>query len=90
MSVVDDVTHEVGRTNAHFLVTTRDVGLTQVATVWYGTQRIIEFYTHTRHEDRSMEAADKVIADALRPLFEAVLEQNRCSPWAGAPGGMHT
>lgn len=50
-------------------ITTRDVGVTQVATVWVGEAKAVEFYTGTRHASVSLEIAEQRVADVLRMLL---------------------
>lgn len=50
-------------------ITTRDVGLTQVATIWVGETKAIEFYTQTKHEYRSLQIAEKILADIIHDLI---------------------
>lgn len=47
-------------------ITTRDVGLTQVATLYLGETKVVEFYTGTKHSDFSQEIAEETVARALR------------------------
>lgn len=46
-------------------ITTRDVGATQVATIWVGEVKAVEFFTGTRHADYSKEIAERVLATAI-------------------------
>lgn len=50
-------------------ITTRDVGTTQVATVWVGEEKSIEFYTGTRHADLSREIAEQFVAGAVGEMI---------------------
>lgn len=52
-------------------ITTRDVGLTQVATVYVGNAKAIEFYTQTKHPERSIEIAEEAVAKALAMLIRS-------------------
>lgn len=69
-------------------ITTRDVGLTQVATIWVGEARVIEFYTGTSHQQYSMEIAEELLAGALRDLITVYRGAN-LRMWTGEPGGYH-
>ena len=66
-------------------ITTRDVGLTQVATIWVGETRVIEFYTGTKHADYSIDIAEGIIASAI---YDLILNPN-IKLWNGEPGGDH-
>lgn len=69
-------------------ITTRDVGLTQVATIWVGETRAIEFYTGTRHPDYSKDIAEEILAKAICDLIHAHHEAD-IRFWTGTPGGFH-
>ena len=60
-------------------ITSRDVGLTQVATIWFYETKVIEFYTRTRHSESSKEIAEIVLAAALEKMIKPVLEEQGCS-----------
>ncbi len=60
-------------------ITTRDVGLTPIATVFVGETEAIEFFTHTRHPDISKEIAENVVAKALRQLIVPILAHEDCA-----------
>lgn len=54
-------------------ITTRDVGLTEAATIWVGERKVIEFYTQTGHVDISIDIAEQLLAKVLRELLRQEL-----------------
>ena len=64
-------------------ITSRDVGLTQVATIWLYETKIIEFYTATRHVQSSEEIAEIVLAKALESIIGPVLAEQGCRLYTG-------
>lgn len=64
-------------------VTTRDVGVTEAATIWIGEQKVIEFYTRTRHADRSIDIAEQLLAKVLRGLLAGELNNQGMNQYFG-------
>lgn len=70
-------------------ISTRDVGLTQVASIWLGTYRVAEFYTQTKYADRSLQYAKEVVESLFAGLLEQAYRDLGCPRWRGEPGGSH-
>ena len=47
-----------------------EVGITQIAHVHYQGKLLHSFYTHTRHEDKAHDIAEKVVGSIFRVLVQ--------------------
>ncbi len=77
-------------------ITTRDVGLTQVATIRLGSSSVTEFYTHTKYEESSLEIAQEFAVSVPQSLFTSAINDGisingigGVTKWRGEPGGSH-
>jgi predicted glycosyl hydrolase (DUF1957 family) len=61
-------------------ITSKDVGLTQLATVWLNDEPVVTFQTHTKHEEFSIQIATELVAKALGSLITERLQAN-ASDW---------
>lgn len=62
-------------------VQTRDMGATQIATIYFGRHVLGQWHTHTGHAESSIEIVEEALVALFKPLVEQAMETAECRPF---------